>query len=170
MTLLTIASPCTSQSPLVSHFNSSLPHPLPPIIATPIYLTSQPPNLPHAHTHRLLSRIPDLNDNAYSLLAAAAACGGEENISASDLSGLSLAAALSHAEQGVFYPHGGYDALEAVLVKCVRSAGGEVWWDVPIAGVVCEGEEEGKEGAMSLRAIGVRLGGGDIPGSRSSNR
>ena len=73
-------------------------------------------NLSTASIDMLLSRVPDVTDDVYSLLAAAAAAGAEECLPASDVSSLALAAALSNAEQAVFYPHGGYDAIEKVAL------------------------------------------------------
>ena len=109
-------------------------------------------NLSTTAVEQLLTRIPDLDDRVYSALAGAAAAGGEEALSASDVTSLSLAHALCHSDQGVYYPHGGYDAIESALVRCVRAAGGEVHANVPIRGILCEEDEDGK-----MRALGVRL-------------
>ena len=75
---------------------------------------------------RILSRIPDLEDSISNILSAACTVGAEEALNAGDLSGYSLAALVTNSEQGMFYPIGGYDALQNTLVRAVRTAGGEV--------------------------------------------
>ena len=52
----------------------------------------------------------------------------------------------------MYYPHGGFDAIESALVRCVRAAGGEVHTNVPVRGILCEEDEDG-----TMRALGVRL-------------
>lgn len=76
--------------------------------------------------------------------------GGDEALPASESSSANLGHLLAGAEQGVFYPRGGPQKIAANLIACVREAGGQVYQDIPVEGIVLDGI------GSARRAIGVR--------------
>eukprot|EP01038_Epipyxis_sp_PR26KG_P005102 gene5102-7111_t len=87
--------------------------------------------------------------NCLSTLAVAAA---DEGLCGSDLSGFALAHGISYAENGLYYPKGGYKAIENALCRSIRSSGGVVLKDVSVNDIILEQDDNNK-----IKAVGVSI-------------
>ena len=92
-----------------------------------------------------------MEPSVFSVLSAAGVVASEEGLLSADCSALALASILAAAETGVFYPTGGYAALQTALARTVRAAGGEVLTDVPVKEIVAEKNDKGVYVATGVR-------------------
>ncbi len=81
-------------------------------------------------------------------LCAIAAYAANESVNSHDCSVYNVTTGLSRIQDGLFYPVGGYRAIEKYLAKCIRYTGGVIYRNKKINRIIIE----------ENRAVGVEIG------------